>query len=835
MPDDARAVDALDPLPLVGTGALEVVAGSVAVFVRADGGRREPVAEVAAGEAIARVAPDRLPAGVEALAVGLPGARVRELAQAPDGGTEAWAARLGEAARRAGERDAERERRAGERAALDAGLPVGAVALLGSVFGGPRTHSPTADHRARLQLALDEIGRVLGVTFPRVRELPLDGTRDPLTVIGESSPARLRGVALPEGWWRETSGPLLVHRRDGGGPVAVLPAGMRRYHWIDPDSGRARPVDAAFAATVAPRAVSFYRPLPAGRVSLAGLVRFAFQGTGRSALAMLAAGLVAAVAALVLPVITGLVFDRAIPESRPGLLAFLIAIALSGAIAIALLSILRGLATLRLTGLVEATVQPALWDRLLRLPAGFFRGYTAGDLANRVNGVDTIRQVLTGQAIGSLLTLIFSVVSLALLFVYAWQLALVAVGAVAVLAVGLIALNLWRVSYIRRVMNVQGAVSGRVFQLLEAVPKLRVAAAEERALADWARLFHEQVHAGVTAGRIGNWLTGFGAALTMLVSLLIYWFAAGPLDGTLEPGAFLAFAAALGTFVGALTQFNGQLSAMVECVPLYERFVPITSAPPERAASAVSPGTLSGALALECVSFRYPEGDVDVLHEVTLRAQPGEFVAVTGPSGAGKSTILRLLLGFETPTRGTVVFDDHDLAGLEVGAVRRQVGVVLQASPGTAGTLLELILGDSGAGEADAWRAAEAAQLADEIRALPMGMQTIVTDGGSVISGGQLQRLNIARALVGRPRIVLLDEATSALDNRTQAAISRALDELDATRVVIAHRLSTIRAADRIYVLDAGSVVQEGTYDELMAREGLFRRLVTRQLAGDSG
>lgn len=754
-------------------------------------------------------------------------------ADALAGGAALTVAAIAALARAARAGEAQAAARAADRAALDTALPRRAVADLGAVFGHRAAVPAAPDGRGDLQLALDEIGAVLGARFPRLRDLPLDGARDPLGVLAESSTIPMRRVALPDGWWRETSGPLLVTRAADHRPIAVLPRGARRYRWVDPDTGEARPVDAAFAAGVVSVAMSFYRPLPEGRVSGRQLVRFAFRGTGGALGTMLVAGLLAAALGLLVPVVTGWVFDQAIPESREGLLGFLVLIALSGAVAVVVLTVVQGMATLRLTGQVEGSVQPALWDRLLRLPAGFFGDYTAGDLANRVNGVDTIRQVLTGAAVGSLLTAVFSVVSLALLFAYSWKLALVALAGVALLAAVLIGLNLWRVSHIRRVIHVQGAVGGRVFQLLQSVPKLRVAGAEERALRDWAATYREQVGAGVSAGRIENWLQALGASLTMLLSLLVYWFAAGPLRGSISPGAFLAFSSALGQFVAALSQFNTQLSAMVECVPLYERFVPITEAAPESAPGAVSPGVLSGDVALEHVSFRYPDSGADVLRDVSIRARPGEFVAVTGPSGAGKSTILRLLLGFERADRGTVAYDDRDLRELDLAAVRRQVGVVLQQAPVASGPLAEVILGDSGRTLEDAWRAAEAAQLADEIRALPMGMNTIVSETGGGLSGGQMQRVNIARALVDQPRIVLLDEATSALDNRTQAAISRALDELQATRVVIAHRLSTIRAADRIYVLDQGRVEQVGTFDELVSRDGLFRRLVLRQVADE--
>jgi ABC-type bacteriocin/lantibiotic exporter with double-glycine peptidase domain len=193
--------------------------------------------------------------------------------------------------------------------------------------------------------------------------------------------------------------------------------------------------------------------------------------------------------------------------------------------------------------------------------------------------------------------------------------------------------------------------------------------------------------------------------------------------------------------------------------------------------------------------------------------------------------VLRLLLGLESPVAGVVRYDGQDLAGLDVDAVRRQMGVVLQDGRIHAGSLFESIACNARIALEEAWEAARATGFADDVSAMPMGMHTIVSEGGTNLSGGQRQRLLLTRALVGRPRLLLLDEATSALDNRTQAIVAESLERLRVTRIVVAHRLSTIRHADRIYVIDRGRVVQQGGFDELAGQGGLFGRLIARQLA----
>jgi ATP-binding cassette subfamily C protein len=295
-------------------------------------------------------------------------------------------------------------------------------------------------------------------------------------------------------------------------------------------------------------------------------------------------------------------------------------------------------------------------------------------------------------------------------------------------------------------------------------------------------------------------------------------------------GIFLAFNAAFVQVLYAAVTTSAAVSSVLQVVPLYERAGPILRALPEVDEARIAPGELSGDIEISHVSFRYAADGPPVLEDVCVHVRPGEFVAFVGPSGAGKSTLLRLLLGFETPTAGSIYFDREDLAALDRQAVRRQVGVVLQNSKLTPGDLLTNIVGSSLLTLEDAWEAARLSGLDEDIREMPMGMYTVISEGESTLSGGQRQRLLIARAVVARPRILLFDEATSALDNSTQARIIRSLESLKATRIVVAHRLSTIRHADRIYVLDGGKVVQHGRYDELLRQPGLFADLARRQL-----
>jgi ABC-type bacteriocin/lantibiotic exporter with double-glycine peptidase domain len=292
----------------------------------------------------------------------------------------------------------------------------------------------------------------------------------------------------------------------------------------------------------------------------------------------------------------------------------------------------------------------------------------------------------------------------------------------------------------------------------------------------------------------------------------------------------LAFNVAFAIFIGGVTSLSNTLTDILGIVPLWERAKSILQEPPELNINQEEPGCLKGHLVINHVNFRYREDGPLIIDDMSFHAHPGEFIAIVGPSGSGKSTLVRLLLGFDQPLTGKVYYDGQDLSGLDVTAVRRQLGVVLQNGRVLQGSIFHNITSGALVSHDRAWEAARMAGLAADIEKMPMGMNTVINEGGSNLSGGQRQRLLIARALVNKPKIILMDEATSSLDNHTQAIVTNSLEQLNATRIVIAHRLSTIRHADRIYVMEAGRIVQMGTFAQLSQEKGLFAQLVARQL-----
>ncbi|MBD8906177.1 NHLP bacteriocin export ABC transporter permease/ATPase subunit [Methylorubrum zatmanii] len=641
---------------------------------------------------------------------------------------------------------------------------------------------------------------------------------------------RPRRIRLKPGWWRWGGQPLLGFRGSDGSPVALIAGTGWRGGYRIREGGRLRRVGSREAAELAEHGYVLQRRLPDTPIDGRGLLRFAFPLALPALLAVLGIGLVGSLLGLAMPIATEILFETVIPAaSRPELVQLVAGIAALGLGGI-VFELVRGFLLLRLTTLLDTDLEGALWDRLLRLPVGFFRGYSTGDLALRAAAINQMRDAVGGTVIGTLLSAVFSVSSLALILYYEWRLALVAVALVLCELAVITAVNLRLLDWKRRILATEGRLQALSLQLIQGIAKLKVAGAEARGFARWAPLFIERRALELRQSSLSAKFSAFSAAFGIAATaLMIGIVGLGGIE--IGVGRFVAFNAAYGQFMAATLALGGALPALLSLRPLYERAAPLLEATPENLESRGAVRALRGGIELADIVFRYQAEGPAVLDGVSIHARPGEFVGIVGTSGSGKSTLMRVLLGFERPERGSVLFDDQNLTSLDLRSVRRQMGVVLQSSRTTGGTLMENILNGAPLTEADAWEAARVAGLDGDIRAMPMGLHTYVGEDGGLLSGGQRQRLLIARAVVRHPRILLFDEATSALDNRTQQVVSEELGRLDATRIVIAHRLSTVQNADRIYVLDAGRIAEQGSYRELLARDGVFAALARRQIA----
>ena len=686
-----------------------------------------------------------------------------------------------------------------------------------------------------LVAALKLIGEHEGIIFrlPSRRSVSI-GEEPSLQDVLNASGVRCRKVRLSseDRWWIGDSGAMLGYSHEHGRPLALMPGTAGRYRAMDPTSGRSEQINASRATEIARDAWVFYRPLPDDRpVRLMDILRLAGKNMAADFGRFSTAGLLASALMLAPAIAVGALADWVLPSASGGMLVQIIIALVAFAVVGLLLQMVQGTAMMRLEARATTRVGAAIWDRALGLPSSFFKSFTAGDLAVRMSAFQVLRDQLSGVVANALLSIVFLLPTLGLLFFYDATLALIILG-IAILSLAVAcALGLLQIAPQRRRYAAVRHLAGELYQFIDGMSKLRSAGAEASAFASWARGYRSQHVAGMQIAKWNEHLVAFSAAAPALVGAALFGVAIWQGPDQLALGDFLVVYSVSLTFYTAVAGLGRSFEAIAAAVPGYEQVKPILDAVPDGRARGTASTKLSGDIHFDHLSFRYTDDGPLIVNDVSIYARPGEFVAIVGESGAGKSTLLRLALGLEEPSRGGVYYDGRDLAHLDRHSVRRQIGVVMQDGNLRPGNILDNIvgLGDDLTID-DAWRAARLADVDKDISAMPMEMFTVVGDSSSTFSGGQIQRIRIAAALVRDPRIVFLDEATSWLDARSQAEVMQSIKSLAATRIVIAHRLSTIRKAERIYVLQAGRVVQEGGFDELFNADGPFHDLVQRQM-----
>ena len=642
-----------------------------------------------------------------------------------------------------------------------------------------------------------------------------------------------RSVKLHPGWYKDAVGAMLAVGNDGS-VVALLPDQIYGYTYRDYKNGTSGRVNKKTAKQLSEDAICFYSPFPLKKLGIPDMFRFMFGQIRGSdyALLFLAAG-VAALAGLAVPTITHYLYNEVLYYNSRMLLMGAIATLLCVNISYVLFSTIRGILNGNISLKLSLSVESATMMRLLSMPPDFFKDYGSGELQQRISYVNNLCTMLFRSLFNTGLTAVFSLVYITQVFRYAPALVLPALFFTFLSAALSAAAALLRMRLSEAQMRESGKESGMVYALIGGLAKIKNAGAEKRAFARWSRQYVRAAKYIYQPPLFLKLSTALSVSVTLLGTIVMYYAA---IRAQISLADYMAFNSAYAIVSGAFTALSGIVLTVSNIKPTMQMIKPLLETEPELDLDRRMVTRLRGGIELNNVSFRYSETMPNVLDGLDLKIRPGQYVAIVGRSGCGKSTLMRILLGFETPQKGAVYYDGRDLRSLDLRSLRQKIGVVMQSGRLFAGDIYSNItLSAPQLGLDGAWEAAEMAGMAEDIRRMPLGMHTLISEGQGGISGGQRQRLLIARAIAPKPRILLLDEATSALDNITQKQVSESLERLKCTRIVIAHRLSTIRHCDRIIVLDHGRIAEDGTYEELLAKGGLFKQLAERQLLEETG
>ena len=693
-----------------------------------------------------------------------------------------------------------------------------ANAVLGRSFSFASTEGEDA-----LRRILNHFG-VKNVTFPDKS----DDMSLRLEYVSRITGILYRSVELRGKWYKDACGAFMANRRDTGETVALLPHGYRSYRYYDPATRHYESVNKKTAERFEIEALCFYKPFPVGQITFRDLMKFAISVCSVYDIVGMAAGLaMSTLLGLLLPRLNFFLFDQVIGTDSVTLLLSTIVFMATITVAQLLFMGVTKLFDMRIQASVIKTIEAAAMMRTLSLPPDFFRRYSTAEIVQRMEYIPSLCASIVCLLFGYGFTGLFSLAYITQIHAYAPALTLPALGIILAQGLFFVCSTLRQKKTEQLRLSLAAQNSSRALSIITGMEKIRLTGAEKRAFSQWAEGFAREtkVQYNPPLSRKLN------VPITMFLSLagqfLLYWIAMRRSVGAAE---YYAFQTAYASVSAAVNTLGIVALAGATLTPRYEMARPILEAVPETAGRSQPVTRLSGAIELNRVTFRYAEDMPNVIDNFSLKIRPGQYVAIVGKTGCGKSTLIRLLLGFETPQKGAIYYDGRDLSTLDKPSVRRLIGAVMQDDQLFVGDIYSnLTVCAPKLGLKEVWEAAEAAGIADDIRAMPMGMQTMISEGGGGISGGQRQRLVIARAIAPKPSILIFDEATSALDNVTQKQVSDALDKLKCTRIVIAHRLSTIRYCDRILVMDKGHIIEDGTYEEPIEKGGYFADLVERQ------
>lgn len=673
------------------------------------------------------------------------------------------------------------------------------------------------------------IEQILKFYGKKCGELPegIDDFNEALEYLCRPHGIMRRRVNLTEGWYRDAFGAMLGFLEDGHVPVALIPQSMG-YAYRSSETDKWIKITKKNCGDLEPYAICFYKPFPLKKLNSADLLKYAVATRSVSDVAktLIFMG-ICTLLGLLMPRISHFLYSNVIEEKSLSLLISTIVFYICVSFSNQLFTSFRNMVDERISTKMNMQVQAATMMRILSLPASFFRQFSSGELSQRSQYISSLCGTLVSLVFSTGFTSLFSLAYLGAIFEYAPRLVVPSLIIILVTVAFSVVTTLIQIRISKEQMELGTKLSGITYAMISGIQKIKLAGAEKRAFARWGNLYAKESQYTYNPPTFIKLNAVFSLIISSIGMIVMYYLA---VDSGMSMADYNAFNTAYGMIFGTFMSLGNMAMSVARLKPTMEMAKPILDAVPEVSEGKEVVTSVKGTIEINNVSFRYTESQPYIVDDMTLKINSGQYIAIVGKTGCGKSTLVRLLLGFEAPEKGAIYYDGKDMQSLDFKSLRRKIGTVTQDGRLFQGDIFSNItISAPWLTLDDAWEAAEIAGIADDIREMPMGMFTLIAEGAGGISGGQRQRLMIARAVAPKPRILIFDEATSALDNITQKKVSDALDKLNCTRIVIAHRLSTIKHCDRILYLEDGKIKEDGTYDELIAKKGLFFELVERQ------
>ncbi|MCR5672297.1 MAG: NHLP bacteriocin export ABC transporter permease/ATPase subunit [Lachnospiraceae bacterium] len=719
-----------------------------------------------------------------------------------------------------------------QRAKADDNEVTESCSAIAEAISGNRLAMSLNDDRS---VAKDAIGEILEYHHVKAGDMPddVDDMNEVLEYVMRPHGIMHRNVRLDKGWYKDATGAMLGRRLDDKSVIALIPMAFGGYKFFDRNLGKYVRITAKNRKLIDDEGIVFYKPFPLSKMSIADFIKYLYEQVSISDFIVLCiALLVTSLVGLLAPHINKILLGDVVQSGNIAALFGAGIYMLCASIGFLMFGVVRALANSRISVKLSVNVEAASMMRLLSMPADFFRDYSAGELSNRMGYINMLAEEIVDMVLSTTLGSLFSLIYIFQIFHYAPGLVAPALTVTALTLLVTIFTVISQMRITRETMLLGSKESGISYALISGIQKIRLAGAEKRAFGRWGRAYAKQAKLVYNPPILLKVSQVIVTAISLIGTMVMYYFA---VKTKVSISDYYAFNTSYGMVSAAFVALAQIVSTLAQIKPTIDMAKPLFDTEPEVSTDKQMVTRLKGGVEINNVTFRYSDDMPAVLDDLSLKIEPGQYVAIVGKTGCGKSTLMRILLGFETPQKGAVYYDGKDLKKLDLKSLRQKIGAVMQNGKLFLGDIYSnIVISAPWLSLNEAWEAARIAGIDEDIRSMPMGMNTLISEGQGGISGGQRQRLMIARAVAPKPKILIFDEATSALDNLTQKHVSDALDEMKCTRIVIAHRLSTIKHCDRIIVLEGGKIIEDGTYDELIAKKGFFAMLVERQRLDDS-